>query len=61
VEEGEESPLKEQLPLGTREEEQLTEEEEISATPSYPNSMHTTPPPILACDDVEANNFEVQP
>ena len=63
VEEGEESPpLEEQSPM-VQEEEQLIEEmpeEETSCDSSYPNLCIPPPPPILACDDVEATNFEVQ-
>jgi hypothetical protein len=46
-----------------QEQEQLTEEmpeEEASCDSSYPNLCIPSPPPILACDDVEATNFEVQ-
>ena len=62
VEEGEESALEEQPPM-VQEEEPLTEEmpeEETSCDSSYPNLCILPPPPILACDDVEATNFEVQ-
>jgi PKD repeat protein len=62
VEEGEESPLEEQPPM-VQEEEQLIEEmpeEETSCDSSYPNLCIPPPPPTLACDDVEATNFEVQ-
>ena len=62
VEEGEESPLEEQPPM-VQEEEQLIEEmpeEETSCDSSYPNLCIAPPPPTLACDDVEATNFEVQ-
>jgi hypothetical protein len=62
VEEGEESPLEGQPPM-VQEEEQLIEEmpeEETSCDSSYPNLCIPPPPPTLACDDVEATNFEVQ-
>jgi PKD domain len=62
VEEAEESPLEEQPPM-VQEQEQMTEEmpeEETSCDSSYPNLCIPSPPPILACDDVEATNFEVQ-
>ena len=62
VEQGEESPMEEQ-PRMVQEEEQLIEEmpeEETSCDSSYPNLCIPPPPPILACDDVEATNFEVQ-
>jgi PKD repeat protein len=64
VEEGEESPLEEQPPMVQEEEQQLIEEmpaeQETSCDSSYPNLCIPPPPPILACDDVEATNFEVQ-
>jgi hypothetical protein len=62
VEKGEESPLEGQPPM-VQEEEQLIEEmpeEETSCDSSYPNLCIPPPPPTLACDDVEATNFEVQ-
>ena len=63
VEEGEESPPLEEQPPMVQEEGQLIEEmpeEETSCDSSYPNLCIPPPPPILACDDVEATNFEVQ-
>jgi PKD repeat protein len=64
VEEGEESPLEEQPPMVQEEEQQLIEEmpaeQETSCDSSYPNLCIPPPPPILACDDVEATNFEVE-